>query len=82
MKLLNGAFIANLIKGKSGSQEWQYTPNLAQIRKNSQKPGSMKEKPQFEVINEIEAAAADRFKSNLKDMTLSVTKHLLTFTKK
>lgn len=82
IKLLNGAFSAALVKGKNGKESWQYTPNLAQIRKNSQTKGSMKERPQFAVINEIEGAAADVFKQGLKKTTIDITKYLLTLIKK
>lgn len=82
IKLLNGAFVATLVKGKNGRSDWQYSPNLAQIRKNSQKPGSMKEKPQFKVITEIEKASISEFQENLKNTTLDITKYLLTLIKK
>jgi hypothetical protein len=82
VKLLGGAFVATLVKGENGKSTWQYSPNLAQIRKNSQKKGSEKERPQFEVINEIEGAAISEYRGNLKQLTLDITKHLLTLIKK
>lgn len=81
MKLLNGAFIANLVKGKDGKTKWEYEANVSAIGRKKPNPGSLKEKPQFDIINDIEAAATDKFQGNLKSMTVDITKHLLTFIK-
>jgi hypothetical protein len=78
MKLLNGAFEANLIKGKSGSSTWQFTSNINKIGKKPVQVGNLKEKPQFPLITEIEEAASSRFKEQSKQTVLDIAKYLKT----
>lgn len=81
MELLNGAFTATFTKGKDGRSKWEFIANLPRIGKKVQNAGSMKEKPQFAVINEIEGAAVSEFQQNLKTTTIDITKYLLTLVK-
>lgn len=78
MKLLNGAFEANLIKGKSGNSTWQFTSNINKIGKKPVQVGNLKEKPQFPLITEIEEAASSRFKEQSKQTVLDIAKYLKT----
>lgn len=81
IKLLNGAFTATLIKGENGKTTWKYDANLSRIGKKKIEKGNMKEKPQFKVIEDIEAASLRRFQESTKNTVLDITKFLKTLIK-
>jgi hypothetical protein len=73
MTILNGAFSAELVKGK-----WKYKPNYAKASVNEQKKKakSEKEKPQFKFIVQAEKEAVEEYQKVLKNMTLDIVKFL------
>lgn len=77
IKLLNGAFTATFEKGnKDKIGKWKFTPNLSKLGKKKINKGSLIEKPQFEVINEIEQSAVKDFKQSTKQTVLETALYL------
>lgn len=76
--LCRGAFQATFEKGKKGKPgKWTMTTILSKIGKKPEaKKESLKEKPQYAVIEEFEAAAKTRYQKNLSKGVLEITKYL------
>lgn len=76
IELLHGAFVAELVKGKNGKESWKYTPRLDRIGKKPPKKESLKEKPQYPIIEEWEGSSKKRYKRTLKAGTLEIISFL------
>lgn len=69
--LLNGAFIAYQEKNK-----WLYKANIDKIGLKKSKPISLKEKPEYPQIEDIEKEAKGRYGEQNNKMTIDVIKFL------
>lgn len=70
IELCNGAFTADLVKGK-----WKYTYVPKKLEKKKSL-GSLKEKPQYAVIEKYEAASVERFQRNVRTTVLEIARFL------
>ena len=80
IKLLNGAFTATLVKSKSGSLSWEYTPNFQKLGRIPYQ-GSEKEKPEFKIVDHIEGEASKGFQRQTRVMVIELVQQLKQYSK-
>lgn len=73
LQLCNGAFSAELVKGK-----WEYTPNYKKMAKKKPLEGSEKERPQYSFVEKVEKEVSNKYRKTINNTVIDIVKFLKT----